>query len=98
MHKLLVLYPHPQDETKFRSHYESKHLPLTAKLPGLLASRHSFSVKSQGGPSPYFCIFEAEFANEAAMGAAMQSPAGEAVVADIPNYVTTPPIVVHYEV
>lgn len=98
MHKLLVLYPHPQDEKKFRAHYESKHLSLTAKLPGLRASRHSFSVKSQGGPSPYFCIFEAEFDSEAAMGAAMQSPAGQAVVADLGNYVTTPPTVVHYEV
>jgi uncharacterized protein (TIGR02118 family) len=98
MQKLLVLYPHPQDEKKFRPYYENTHLPLTAKLPGLLASRHSFAVKSQGGLSPYYCVFEAEFTSEAAMGAAMQSPAGQAVVADIPNYITTPPIVVHYEV
>ena len=98
MHRLLVLYPHPQDDKKFRPYYETKHLGLTAKLPGLLASRHSFSVKSQGGPSPYYCIFEADFASEAAMGAAMQSPAGQAVAADVPNYVTTPPAVLHYEV
>ena len=98
MHKLLVLYPNPQDEKKFRPYYETKHLALVAKLPGLLASRHSFSVKSLGGPSPYYCIFEADFASEAAMGAAMQSPAGQAVAADVPNYVTTPPTVLYYEV
>ncbi len=32
------------------------------------------------------------------MGAALQSPAGQAVVGDIGNYATVPPIIVHYDV
>jgi hypothetical protein len=32
------------------------------------------------------------------MGAALQSQQGQAVVADIPNYVTIPPTIVHYDV
>jgi hypothetical protein len=43
-------------------------------------------------------VFEAEFADEAAMGASLQSPQGQAVVADIGNYATVPPTIVHYDV
>ena len=34
----------------------------------------------------------------AAMSAALQSPQGQAVVADIGNYATIPPTIVHYDV
>ena len=98
MHKILVLYPHPQDAEKFRPYYESRHLPLVAKLPGLLASRHTFDIRSDGGRAPFYCIFEAEFASEAAMVMAMQSPAGQAVVDDTMNFAATPATVVHYDV
>jgi uncharacterized protein (TIGR02118 family) len=99
MHKLLVLYPKGQNEKKFRPYYEREHASLVAKLPGLKASRYSFSIgAAPGAEVPYYCIFEAEFADEAAMGAALQSPQGQAVVADIPNYVTIPPTIVHYAV
>ena len=99
MHKLLVLYPKGQDEKKFRSYYEQTHAPLAAKLPELKACRYSFGIKgAPGAEPPYYCIFEAEFADEAAMGAALQSATGQAVVADIPNYATIAPIIVHYDV
>ena len=99
MHKVLVLYPHPQN-ANFRRHYEKVHLPLVAKLPGLLAYRHSFSIQREGGgKSPFYCIFEADYPNAAAMVAAMQSPAGQAVLADVAtNFATTPATVVDYEV
>ena len=68
MHKLLVLYNEPKDPTHFRKYYVETHLPLTRKLPGLKASRYSFDVKPlRPGKAPYFCIFEAEFENEAAL-------------------------------
>jgi uncharacterized protein (TIGR02118 family) len=99
MHKMLVLYPKGQDEKKFRPYYEREHASLVAKLPGLKASRYSFAIGgTPGAEAPYYCIFEAEFADEAAMGAALRSPQGQAVVADIPNYVTIPPTIVHYDV
>jgi len=98
MHKLLVLYPKGQDEKKFRPYYEREHAALVAKLPGLKASRYSFAIGGAAGEAaPFYCIFEAEFADEAAMGASLQSPQGQAVVADIPNYVTIPPTIVHYD-
>jgi uncharacterized protein (TIGR02118 family) len=99
MHKMIVLYPQGQDEKKFRDHYETKHLPLAARLPGLLAYRYSFAIEGvRGAPAPYYCIFEADFADISDMGKAMQSPEGQAVANDVSNYVTVPPTIMHYEV
>jgi len=71
MHKLVVLYPPPADPEAFRTYYTETHLPLAAKLPGLRAYRYAFDVGSPAGDSPYFCIFEADFDDAAAMGASM---------------------------
>jgi uncharacterized protein (TIGR02118 family) len=98
LHKVVVLYPPQADPEKFKSYYVATHIPLARKLPGLKALRYTFDVGSPGGPSPYFCVFEAEFADIAAFGAAMGSPEGAAVAADGPNYASVPPIVIHYSV
>ncbi len=96
MHKVVVLYPPQPDPEAFKAYYESTHLPLARKLPGLLAMRYSFSVASPAGESPYFCIFEADFADGAALGAALASPEGQAVSADVPNYAKVAPVLIHY--
>lgn len=88
MHRLLVLYPPPTDPDHFRSYYEDTHLALAAKLPGLRGYRYRFDVAAAEGESPYFCVFEADFDDAAALSAARASPEGQAVRADIPNYAT----------
>ena len=99
MHKLLVLYPKDQDDKKFRAYYETVHIPLCKKLPGLIACRYSFDVGGvRGAEAPYYCVFEADFPDAATMVKAQQSPEGTAVAADGPNYATVPPVVMHYEV
>ena len=96
MHKVVVLYGPPADPDHFRSYYTATHLPLAARLPGLTGMRHSFAVEGVGAPSPYFCVWEGEFADAAAMGAAMSSPAGEAVAADVANYATGGATILHF--
>lgn len=96
MHKLLVLYPEPTDRAAFQDYYIDHHLPLAAKLPGLKASRYSFAVA--GDDSPYFAVFEGEFPSHADMVAALSSPEGQAVQADIPNYATAGAVVLDYPV
>src|SRR5258707_11050065 len=87
MHKLLVLYNEPKDPAHFRKYYLETHLPLVSKLPNLKASRYSFDVKPlRPGKAPYFCIFEAEFENEAALMGALGSREGKAVVSDDPHF------------
>ena len=51
----------------------TNHLPLVTRMPGLLAWRYSFDVASTQGQTPYFAIFEAEFADATAMTAARAS-------------------------
>ncbi|MFT8246500.1 EthD family reductase [Roseomonas sp. BN140053] len=98
MHKVVVLYAPPADPEHFRRHYRETHLPLAARLPGLLGSRFSFAVEGVGGPSPYFCIWEGDFADAEAMGLAMQSDIGRQVSADTANYATGGLTLLHYEV
>jgi uncharacterized protein (TIGR02118 family) len=83
MHKLMVLYPEPADPDHFRDYYVSKHLPLVERMPGLLAWRYSFEVAATQEPTPYFAVFEAEFA-DAAAGDVANYATGGAVVIDYP--------------
>lgn len=96
MHKVVVLYPPQSDPERFKTYYEETHLPLARKLPGLKAMRHSFAITGVGADSPYFCVFEADFADGAALGAAMGSPEGQAVADDVPNFADVPPTLIHY--
>jgi 4-carboxymuconolactone decarboxylase len=98
MHRVLVLYSSPTDPEHFKKYYLEQHLPLAVRMPGLLASRYSFAIEGLGAPSPYFCIFEGDFASEAAMGAAMQSDIGQKVAADVANYATGGATILHFDV
>jgi uncharacterized protein (TIGR02118 family) len=98
MHKILVLYNPPKDPDHFRRYYTETHLPMAAKLPGLLAMRHSFNVAGVGAASPYFCIWEGEFGDVASMGAAMTSEIGQKVAADTANYASGGHMVLHYAI
>jgi uncharacterized protein (TIGR02118 family) len=87
VHKFVVLYNQPEDPEHFRSYYETTHIPLAAGLPGLKAYRYSFSIASPGQDDPpYFCIFEGEFEDAAAMGEAMSSEYGQKVGAAVLTY------------
>lgn len=100
MHKLLVLYPEPADRDAFLAYYVASHLPLAAKLPGMLAWRYSTQVSAapDGSPAPYFAVFEAEFPDAATYRAAMGSPEGQAVAADVPNYASGGAVVIDYAI
>ncbi|QTI69656.1 EthD family reductase [Gordonia polyisoprenivorans] len=97
MHKLVVLYPTPDDPNHFREYYENTHLPLAASLPGMLAWRYSLSVHAVP-ESPYFAIFEADFPDGDSVGAALASTVGQAVQADVANYTTRGAVVIDYPV
>lgn len=72
----------------FRRHLEETHVPLLAKLPGLqrLVNNHVLATVD-GSPPPYDLIGEAWYPSAEAMQAAYAGPEGEAVIADVPNYV-----------
>ena len=98
MEKIVVLYPPQPDPDAFKTYYLETHIPLARKLPGLLALRFSFDVRGVGAESPYSCVFEAEFADAAALGSAMGSPEGQLVANDVANFAQVPPTLIHYSV
>ncbi|WP_067823298.1 EthD family reductase [Nocardia inohanensis] len=98
MHKLLVLYPKPVDPDHFRDYYVTKHLPLVMKWPGLLAWRYSFDAAAGNGEPPYFAVFEADFADAAALAASRESEYGRLAAADVVNYATGGVVVIDYAV
>jgi uncharacterized protein (TIGR02118 family) len=98
MHKIVVLYPPPKDPEAFRAYYTETHIPLAAKLPGLRAYRYALDLESPAGDSPYFCVFEGEFDDAAAMGESMGSEQGQVVAADVPNYAPDGAVMIHYDV
>jgi uncharacterized protein (TIGR02118 family) len=98
MHKLVVLYNEPKDPAHFRKYYVETHLPLVSKLPNLRASRYSLDVKPLGPGKAPFCVFEAEFDNEAALMAALGSKEGKAVAGDVPNYASGGVTMMHFAV
>jgi uncharacterized protein (TIGR02118 family) len=85
MHCLTVTYPVPKDAGHFRSYYEGTRVPLAKQLPGLKSHSFAYPTALGGGTAP-FCIFQAYFADQAAMIAALQSSIGQRVAADVPNY------------
>ncbi|GHG02792.1 MULTISPECIES: EthD family reductase [Amycolatopsis] len=96
MHRLTVLYPPPADEAHFRDYYVGTHLPLAAKLPGLVQFQYSFDVAAVRGESKYFAVFHADFESAEAMARALGSEEGKAVAADVPNYATGGAELIHY--
>jgi uncharacterized protein (TIGR02118 family) len=98
MHRLLVLYNEPKDPAHFKKYYVETHVPLANKLPGAKNPRYSFDLKPLGPGKAPFCIFEADFENEAALMSALGSNEGKAVAADIANYASGGLTMAHFPV
>jgi uncharacterized protein (TIGR02118 family) len=73
-------------------------MPLAAQLPELLGVHFSLDVRGMGEPAPFFCVYQTDFADEAAMERALHSEIGKKVVADVPNFATGPARILHYEI
>jgi uncharacterized protein (TIGR02118 family) len=98
MHRLLVTYPAPADTAHFMDYYVARHVPLARSLPGLLGCRWMRPAALGPGEAAHFLIFEADFADEGAMLAALQSPVGAQVAADVPNYSPGGATLMHFAV
>jgi uncharacterized protein (TIGR02118 family) len=98
MHRLLVRYPKPSDPDRFLDHYVKRHVPLARSLPGLIDCRYVLPKALGPDDGATFLLFEADFADEAAMFEALGSPVGSEVAADVPNYSPAGATLVHYDV
>ena len=67
---------------------------LSAALIAATAMSYALGLDGDGGP--YHAVFQAEFPDGAALDAALGSPEGQAVQADVPNYATGGAIVLAF--
>ena len=98
MARLVVMYKKPEDPAAFDKYYFETHVPIAKKIPGL--KRFDVSqgpIGTPAGPSGYHRIATLHFDSMAAIGAALGSAQGQAAVADLKNFVTSPPDIVMFE-
>jgi uncharacterized protein (TIGR02118 family) len=87
MHKIIVLYPHPDDEAAFEEYYLEKHLPLTRHMHGVSKMELTKFVPTPSGIQPeYYRMAELYFASEAQMVETMGTPEGQQVIDDLYNF------------
>jgi uncharacterized protein (TIGR02118 family) len=85
--KLMVLYGNPDETSAFDAYYAGTHVPLVEKIPHLTRFEHGESLgAADGGEAPYYYVAELAFADAATLQAALASPEGQAVAADVANF------------
>ncbi|MEJ2889095.1 EthD family reductase [Actinomycetospora aeridis] len=88
MHILTVLYHHPDDPAAFDKYYRATHVPLGAAIPDVRSFTYRNTVSLDENPPPYHLIAELAFDSLEALQGALASEAGQAAVADVPNFAT----------
>ena len=89
MYRLTVLYGHPEDPSEFQRYYRDVHIPLARKMTGLLGWTIGLCESADAGQRPpYYLIVGLYAESRTALEATPASPAGQATVADVPNFAT----------
>jgi len=96
MVKISVLYPNGKD-TKFdMEYYCDRHMPMVRQLLGLalkgVSAEQGISGEEPGSPAPYIAmghlLFDSLESFQTSFG-----PQAQAIIADIPNYTNSEPII-----
>lgn len=89
MLKTTLLYGHPTDPDAFENYYWRTHIPISSKMEGVVKAEFTkFISAPDGGQAAYYRMAELYFDGPVEMQAAMSSSAGQAAIADLPNFAT----------
>ena len=89
MIKLTVIYGHPADAASFEKYYESTHIPLAEKIPGVSRWELTrFTGSADGGRPAFHRMAEIYFGSLEDMEKSLQSPEGMDALRDLPNFAT----------
>ena len=89
MIRLTVLYGHPTDPAEFDRYYHEVHLPLARKMKGLRGWTIGKCRSVDPSQSPEFYMIVGLYAeSREAMEAILETPEGQAAIADVPNFAT----------
>lgn len=87
MVKLVALYKQPEDRQAFDEHYFKTHLPLAAKMPGLVKVNVTrFTGTPIGDTAPFYLQAEMFFETKEALDDAMRSQEGKAAAKDVMSF------------
>jgi uncharacterized protein (TIGR02118 family) len=86
MLKLIALYKTPADIEQFDKHYFEVHMPMVAKIPGLIKSEVSKLKALPGTVSDFYMITEMYYNDMDSFNVAMASPEGKATARDLVNF------------
>lgn len=87
--KAVVLLPRRSDMSRenFERYMRATHLPLVAQMPGMRRLVVNWVLRDPNGPEPaYDAVAEDWFDDAQAMGVALASSEGKAVIDDAPNF------------
>lgn len=89
MYRLTVLYGRPADPEAFDRYYREVHLPIAEQMEGLTGWTLTWPTRQEGDElSAIHLIVDLYTESEADMQAVLDSPAGRAASADVPNFAT----------
>ena len=89
MARIVALYDKPKDPAAFDSYYESTHVDIAQKMPGLRSIELSKGpVVTAAGGASYHRVGTLRFDSWDDLQKAVASPEGQATAADVMNFAT----------
>lgn len=89
MMKVTVLYGHPTDAEAFEKYYSETHLPMVAKVQGILKAEVTRFLPNIDGSKPlYYRMAELHFESPDIMQETLNSPDGQEIARDLGNFAT----------
>ena len=89
MTRLLVLYGQPKDPAAFDKYYHEIHIPIAKRMKGLKKwTIGKVQGAPDGNPSPFYYVADLYMESRASFEQLLDSPEGQAAVADVPKYAT----------
>jgi len=89
MMKLIALYKKPEEVTDFDRHFDSVHIPLIRKVPGLRKLEVTRITGAPIGESKYHAMLELYFDDRDAMDRSISTPEGKAVLRDVMSFASS---------
>ncbi|WP_033294076.1 EthD family reductase [Amycolatopsis jejuensis] len=87
MAQLIALHKTPPDPEAYDRYYFAHHVPLAKQFPGLQKYEVSRgAIAGADGPSDLHLVAVLHFESLTAAQAALDGPAGQAALADLPNF------------
>ncbi|HLI01003.1 MAG TPA: EthD family reductase [Acidimicrobiales bacterium] len=88
MYTVTVLYPQPADPAAFDTYHDDIHVPIARGMEGLVSWTAQRIEARDGTPPPYHMVVQLSAPTREDLQRILDSPAGKAAAADVPNFAT----------